>query len=164
VGMYSPAWYPPTEGTVMPAVWLNRRRSVTFSVFVNSLSGTFHETNFRFTSSSSLNLSLLYEAQGCKRCYRFADGSGLKQSVGSDWFVYRFVCKTVATRPSDPSVFIKRDADFGKCCNTSFVPRASFVELAAPLPRLQGGDHSLYFRPRHWRRFHSSILLTPVGS
>jgi hypothetical protein len=47
--------WPPTEGTVMPAVWLNKRLSVTFSVFVNSLSGTFHETNFRFTSSSKLN-------------------------------------------------------------------------------------------------------------
>ena len=34
----------------MPAVWLNRRRSVTFSFFVNSLSGIFHETNFRFVS------------------------------------------------------------------------------------------------------------------
>jgi hypothetical protein len=36
----------------IPAVWLSNRRRVTFSFLVNSFSGIFHETSFRFTSSS----------------------------------------------------------------------------------------------------------------
>ncbi len=53
MGTASVAAYPGNPLTVRPAVWLSSRRSVTFSVVVNSLPGSFQETSFALTSSSS---------------------------------------------------------------------------------------------------------------
>jgi hypothetical protein len=47
VGTGSVTAYPGNPCTVSPALWLRRRRSVTFSTRVNSFSGTFHERSVR---------------------------------------------------------------------------------------------------------------------
>jgi hypothetical protein len=48
--------YPLKPPTVSPPVWDISRRNVTFSHFVNPLSGTFHVLSFLFTSSPSESL------------------------------------------------------------------------------------------------------------
>jgi hypothetical protein len=55
-GTGASAEYPGNPLTVRPAVWLRSRRSVTFSVFVNSFSGTFQDVRRSFTSWSSDSL------------------------------------------------------------------------------------------------------------
>ena len=51
-GIGASAEYPGNPLTVRPAEWLSSRRSVTFSVLVNSWSGTFQDVSRSFTSWS----------------------------------------------------------------------------------------------------------------
>ena len=99
--------------TVRPAVWLRSRRSVTFSVLVNSFSGTFQDVSSLVDIFVESQLPLLDQAQRRQRGDRLADGGGLEERMRRHRSRGSGLGHAVALGPFDGAVVDDGDADAG---------------------------------------------------